>query len=124
IDIDLVRDWKLKNSPGGSNPALDYTLDGQELPGELPSAPGRGFDGVRGVLRFQHRTEAPGLLAAAQGTLATDSMYLQDTELRELDRFLDALRTDAGVVRTQGPAAAGIDATLLLDVRTGNDSSN
>jgi hypothetical protein len=124
IDLDLVRDFKQRDSPGGPNPALDYTLGGQRLPGELPAAPGRGFDGVRGVLRFSHRTQAPGLLAAAQGTLATDSMYLQDTELRELDRFLDALRSHAGIVRTQGPAAAGVDATLLLDVRTGNDGGN
>src|SRR5437763_1657151 len=50
-------------------------------------------------------------------------MYLQDTELRELDRYLDALRTDAGIVRTQGPAAAGVDATLLVDVRTTNGNS-
>ena len=124
LDVDLVRDAKQKDSPGGSNPSLDYTLVGQVHRGEIPSSPGRGFDGVRGVLRFSHRTEAPGVLAAAQGTLATDSMYLQDTELRELDRFLDALRTHAGIVRTQGPAAAGVDATVLLDVRTGNDGAN
>jgi len=124
IDVDLVRDAKQKDSPGGPNPALDYTVGGERLSGELPSSAGRGLDGVRGVLRFSHRTEAPGVLAAAQGTLATDSMYLQDTELRELDRFLDALRTDAGVVRTQGPAAAGVDATVLQDVRTGNDAGN
>src|SRR5712692_784542 len=120
IDVDLVRDAKQKDSPGGPNPVLDYTVGGERLSGELPSSAGRGLDGVRGVLRFSHRTEAPGVLAAAQGTLATDSMYLQDTELRELDRFLDALRTDAGVVRTQGPAAAGADATLLFDVRSTN----
>src|SRR5712671_3019676 len=122
IDVDLVRDFKAKDSPGGPTPGpVDYTADGATLPGERPSAPGRGYDGVRGVLRFSHRTEAPGTLAAAQGTLATDAMYLQDTELRELDRYLDALRTDAGVVRTEGPAAAGVDATLLFDMRTGND---
>ena len=124
IDVDLVRDLKQGNSPGGSNPGVDYTADGATLPGERPAASGRGFDGVRGVLRFSHRTEAPGTLAVAQGTLATDSMYLQDTELRELDRYLDALRTDAGAVRTQGPAAAGVDATVLLDVRTGNNPGN
>ena len=120
IDVDLVRDAKADDSLGGINPGLAYTVGGEVRPGEVRTAPGRGIDGVRGVLRFQHRTEAPGLLAAAQGTLATDNTYLQDTELRELDRFLDALRTDAGVVRTQGPAAAGADATLLFDVRTTN----
>ncbi len=122
IDIDLVRDFKQRDSPGGPNPGVDYTAAGAPVAGELPSAPGRGYDGFRGVLRFSHRTEAPGTLVAAQGSLATDSMYLQDTEVRELDRFLDALRTDAGAVRTQGPAAAGIDATLLFDVRTGNNN--
>ena len=112
IDLDTVRDLKARDSPGGA--AFDD---------EVPSSPGRGIDGMRGVLRFQHRSEGPGLLAAAQGTLATDNMYLQDTETRELDRYLDALRTDAGIVRTQGPAAAGADATLLFDVRTTNAAS-
>jgi len=104
IDLDLVRDLKAHDSPAG----------------DPPSSPGRGIDGVRGVLRFQHRTEAPGWFAAAQGTLATDNMYLPDTETRELDRFLDALRTDAGFVRAQGPASAGLDSTLLFDVRVTN----
>ncbi|MFL5311783.1 MAG: LPS-assembly protein LptD [Myxococcales bacterium] len=112
IELDSVRDFKAKDSPGGA-----------VFADEVPSSPGRGIDGVRGVLRFQHRSEAPGFLAAAQGTLATDNMYLQDTEARELDRFLDALRTDAGMVRTQGPASAGADATLLFDVRTNNGAS-
>src|SRR5438309_5100993 len=116
IDLDLVRDGHRFDSPGES-PQTAATL------GEVPSAPGRGINGVRGVLRYAHRTEAPGWLAAAQGSLATDNMYLQDTELRELDRFLDALRTDAGIVRTAGPAAAGVDATLLFDVRTSNSTS-
>src|SRR5205085_8898483 len=106
IDLDLVRDAKAQDSPGGA------------APGELPSSPGRGFDGVRGVLRFRHRTEASGFVAAAEGSLASDNMFLQDTEIRELDRFLDALRTDAGIARTQGPVAAGVDTTLLFDVRT------
>src|SRR5712671_623540 len=116
IDLDLVRDGHRFDSPG-ETPEVAAKL------GEVPSAPGRGIDGVRGVLRYSHRTEAPGWLAAAQGSLATDNMYLQDTELRELDRFLDALRTDAGIVRTAGPAAAGVDATLLFDVRTSNSTN-
>ncbi|HYZ89768.1 MAG TPA: hypothetical protein VE620_10775 [Myxococcales bacterium] len=119
IDLDLVRDAHRFDSPGEA-PNVASAI------GEAPSAPGRGIDGVRGVLRYAHRTEAPGWLGAVQGSLTTDNMYLQDTELRELDRFLDALRTDAGVVRTQGPAALGIDATLLFDVRntfSGTDQS-
>jgi LPS-assembly protein len=120
IDLDLVKDLKAKDSPGDPNQALAYQIGGSTFPGELPSAPGRGIDGVRGVLRFTHRTDADGWVAAAQGSLATDNMYLQDTELRELDRFLDALRTDAGIVRTLGPAAAGVDTTLLFDVRASN----
>ena len=111
IDFDLVRDLKQKNSPGGG------------VAGEVPAAPGRGIDGIRGVVRFRHRTDADGVVAAAEGSLATDNMFLADTEIRELDRFLDALRTDVGVVRTAGPAAAGIDATLLADVRTSNPGS-
>jgi LPS-assembly protein len=111
LDLDLVRDAKARDSPGGATA------------GEVPSSPGRGYDSVRGVLRFRHRTEAPGLVAAAEGSLATDNMFLQDTEIRELDRFLDALRTDAGIARTQGPVAAGVDTTLLFDVRTSNPAS-
>jgi LPS-assembly protein len=123
IDLDLVRDSHQFDSPGGSMPPLMDSSGNPVSPSEIPSSPGRGIDGVRGVLRYSHRTEAPGFLAAVQGSLATDNMYLQDTELRELDRFLDALRTDAGLVRTQGPAAAGIDSTLLVDVRTSNGAS-
>jgi LPS-assembly protein len=123
IDLDLVKDLKAKDSPGGPNEALAYQIGGRTFPGELPSAPGRGIEGVRGVLRFTHRTDADGWVAAAQGSLTTDNMYLPDTELREFDRFLDALRTDAGIVRTQGPAAIGVDSTLLFDVRLSNPIS-
>jgi len=117
LDVDLVRDLKAHNSPGGAFAPLNYTIGGVTFPGESIASPGRGYDSIRGVLRFRHRTESPGLLAAAQGSLATDNMYIPDTEFRELDRFLDALRTDAGVVGTRGSAAAGLDATLLFDVR-------
>lgn len=120
IDLDLVRDGHRFDSPGAVMPPLAPNSAGVAAPSEVPSAPGRGIDGVRGVLRYAHRTEAPGWLAAVQGSLVTDNMYLQDTELRELDRFLDALRTDAGIVRTQGPVAAGVDATFLIDVRASN----
>jgi LPS-assembly protein len=123
IDLDLVRDAKSDDFLGSINPGIAYLVDGQYRPGESRVSPGRGYDGVRGVLRYHHRTEADGLVAAAQGSLATDNMYLQDTELRELDRYLDALRTDAGIVRTQGPTAAGVDATLLFDVRVSNPIS-
>ena len=123
ITFDLVRDLRGRDSPGGATLGLAPPDGGAPGPIEVPSSPGRGFEGVRGVVRFAHRTEAPGLLAAAQGTLATDNMYLKDTELRELDRFLDALRTDAGVVRTQGPGSAGVDATLLADVRISNSAA-
>jgi hypothetical protein len=116
IDLDVVRDAHRFDSPG----ERPDTAGGDAL-GEVLSSPGRGIGGVRGVLRYSHRTEAPGWLGAVQGSLTTDNMYLQDTELRELDRFLDALRTDAGIVRTQGPLAAGLDATLLFDVRSSSN---
>jgi len=123
IDLDLVRDLRQGQSPGGR--ALDYRFDAEsaDRPGERDAAPGRGIDGVRGVLRFTHRTEAPGVLAAAQGTLATDTMYFQDVQPGELDRFLDSLRTDAGVVLRKGPASAGVDSTVLFDMRTTNGNS-
>ena len=107
IDADLVQDLKQHDSPGGDAP----------YPGEAPASRGRGFGGLRGVLRFSHRTDSGGFTAAAQSTIATDNMVVPDTEPRELDRFLDALRTDVGVVGRSAIAGAGVDATLLQDVR-------
>src|SRR5207237_328850 len=49
-----------------------------------------------------------------------DAMILGDTQLGVLDRFLDALRTDAGTWGRAGPGIVGVEATLLQDVRIPN----
>jgi LPS-assembly protein len=95
----------------------DSTRVVSSYPGEAETAPGRGLGGLRGVLRVSHRTDAEPWTAVAQGTVATDNMILVDTQPRDLDRYLDALRSQVGIVRTQGLAALGLEATFLQDVR-------
>jgi len=108
LDADLVQDLRAKDSPGAA----------PTYPEEAAASPGRGFGGLRGILRFDHRTESAGFLAAAKGTLASDAVIVSDVEpISQLDRYLDALRTDAGAVRTTGSLSTGIDATFLQDVR-------
>jgi lipopolysaccharide export system protein LptA len=112
LDLDLVKDLRAKDSPAA--PPL------ADVPGEVGSAPGRGFGGWRGTVRFGHRTETGNWVAAVQGTIASDSMIIRDAQPLQLDAFLDALRTDLGVVRTGGALSLGADATLLQDVRIPN----
>ena len=88
---------------------------GIRAPSEVPSAPGRGVDGVRGVLRYAHRTEAPGWLAAVQGTLVTDNMYLQDTELRE---YLTKLSPEERRILERPEDYRGLAADVARDVAT------
>jgi LPS-assembly protein len=108
LDADLVRDLRAGDSHG-----LPSTVAG-----EAGTSPGRGFGGLRGVLRFEQRTEASGWLAAAKGTLASDVMIVPDVDPpSQLDRYLNALRSDAGAVRSSGPASVGADVTVLQDMR-------
>ena len=107
IDVEALKDI----------PQHDSIAQGPSYPGEAPTSAGRGFGGFRGTLRWSHRTDGDFLTAVAQGTIASDNMVISDTQPRELDRYLDALRTDLGLVHTQGAAAAGVDATILQDVR-------
>jgi LPS-assembly protein len=85
--------------------------------GDSPAGSGRGIDGVRGVARIAHRSEGDAVIFAVQGTIATDVMVVQDSEPASLDRYVDFLRTDLGAWRARGATTAGIDATLLQDVR-------
>src|SRR5207245_2475822 len=78
----------------------------------------RGLGGLRGVLRASERTDARWGTLALEGTVATDAMIIADTQPGVLERFLDALRTDAGAWGRAGPAVAGLEATLLQDVRS------
>jgi LPS-assembly protein len=87
------------------------------LAGEAPSNDGRGLGGVRGVAHLLHRTETSAATFAVQGTVATDTMVVQDAEPTSIDRFTDFLRTDAGLWRARGATTVGIDSTFLQDVR-------
>jgi LPS-assembly protein len=108
LDADLVQDLRAHDSRGA--PAT--------FPGEAATSPGRGFGGLRGTARFDHRTETPGWLIAAKGTVASDAAIVPDADPpSQLDRSVDALRTDVGIVRSGGILSVGSDATLLQDVR-------
>lgn len=87
------------------------------IAGEVPSNDGRGLAGVRGVAHLLHRTEKGATAFAVQGTVATDTMVVQDAEPTSVDRFTDFLRTDAGLWRARGATTLGLDATFLQDVR-------
>lgn len=108
LDLDLVQDLRAHDSPGAPATFAD----------ETPTAPGRGFGGLRGVARFDHRTQISRWYVAAKGTVATDVALVSDIDPpSQLDRYLDSLRADAGGVWSRGPIAAGADVTLLQDVR-------
>ncbi|MFL5375151.1 MAG: LptA/OstA family protein [Myxococcales bacterium] len=108
LDLDLVQDLRARDSP-----FVPATFEG-----EAPTAAGRGFGGLRGVVRFDHRTRISPWYVAAKGTVATDVALVSDIDPpSQLDRYLDSLRTDAGGVWSSGPMSAGADVTLLQDVR-------
>jgi LPS-assembly protein len=108
VDLDLVQDLRAHDSPGAPATFTD----------ETPTAPGRGFGGLRGVARFDHRTQISRFYLAAKGTVATDVALVSDIDpSSQLDRYLDSLRTDAGGVWSSGPASAGADVAILQDVR-------
>jgi LPS-assembly protein len=111
LDLDLVKDLRAHDSRGTA----------PDPSGEPSSSPGRGFGGLRGTARLDHRTEAAGWLLAAKGTVASDAMIVSDVDPpSQLDRYLEALRMDAGAVRAIGPLSVGADTTLLQDVRIPN----
>jgi LPS-assembly protein len=85
--------------------------------GTPPNGAGRGFGGLRGVLRTAARADASWGTAALEGATASDAMIIADTQPTVLERLLDSLRTDAGVWGRAGPAVLGADVTLLQDLR-------
>jgi LPS-assembly protein len=108
LDADIVKDLRARDSHGAA----------ATFPGEAASSEGRGFGGFRGIARFDQRTERQDWLVVAKGTVASDVTIVSDVEPpSQLDRYLDALRTDAGAVRSAGPLAVGADVTFLQDVR-------
>lgn len=86
-------------------------------PGERGTDPGRGLVGVRGVAHLSHRSEGASGTFALQGSAATDSMVLADSQPASLESALDFLRTDAGAWHASGPLTAGAEATLMQDMR-------
>lgn len=83
-------------------------------------APGRGFHGIRGLVHLTERSEGSAGVFAVQGVAAGDLMVLTDVQPGNIDRILDALRTDVGFWRARGPLTVGADATLLQDMRITN----
>jgi LPS-assembly protein len=104
-------------------PAGTATDAPRQLTGEKFSSPGRGLpgaNGLRGILRFTHRTQEGPFALAAQSTLETDVMALPDLEPAQIERVLGSLPTDVGAWAAVGPLSAGIDATVLQDTRINN----
>ncbi|GAC1342940.1 MAG: hypothetical protein NVSMB23_16170 [Myxococcales bacterium] len=116
LSLDLVQDLDRDARVPKGTPA-DAA---RQLTGETPSSPGRGLpgaNGLRGILRFSHRTQGGPFAVAAQGTVASDAMALPDFEPTQIERALGSLRTDVGAWAAGGPWSAGIDATALQDTR-------
>lgn len=115
VGLDLVQDLDRRNSPA-QDPAL--------APVEAPAAAGRGLpfaNGLRGTLRYTHRTYGAQATFAAEGMLASDSMVVSDAlPPTQIERYLGALRNDAGLWSARGPLSVGVDATVLQDLRLDN----
>jgi LPS-assembly protein len=120
IALDLLQDFNRYAKVPAAAPA-DWP---RQLAGEKVSSPGLGLpgaNGLRGILRFAHRTHEGPLSMAAQSTLASDVMALPDLQPTQyLERSLGSLQTDVGVWAAGGPLSAGIDATALQDTRVNN----
>jgi LPS-assembly protein len=120
ISLDLARNLEpYPKLPAGAAPDSPRQLAGEKI-----STPGLGLpgaNGVRGILRFSHRTHEGPLHVAAQSTLASDVMALPDVEPTQyLERSLGSLPTDVGIWAAGGPWSAGIDSTVLQDTRINN----
>jgi LPS-assembly protein len=108
LDLDLVKDFA----------ESDSTLVDSRYPGERPTMPGRGWAGFRGSGRRAQRIEAGAWTFAVVSQLASDTMILPDAQPAQLDRYLDVLRTDVGLWRSDGAESWGFAATGLQDVRS------
>ncbi len=109
IALDLLGDFAAPNSLAQSPSSV--------FAGEHPNGSGRGFAGIRGTLRFAERSEFSGATLVAQGKLASDAVFIADTEPTQLERYLDSLRSDLGLFANLGTLALGFDATYLQDLR-------
>jgi len=116
LNFDLYKDLDQGDSKG-SDPEKTYE-------GERPTKPGRGFGGLRGIARINHRTESGSFVFAAQGTAATDVMAGRDPQPYSLESLQDLLRTDVGAWSARGPLTLGAGATLIQDIRIGGGSTD
>lgn len=120
ISLDLAQDLNRNAKP----PASIAPDAPRQLPGESASSPGLGLpgaNGLRGILRFTHRTQGGPFFLAAQSTLETDVMAVSDLEPpTQIERVLGSLPTDVGAWAAHGPLSAGIDTTVLQDTRINN----
>ena len=120
LSLDLLQDFAASNSLAEDQLAVlpPQSTATPLFPGEHPTAAGRGFGGLRGLLHLDDRSDLAGWTLTAQLQLASDAMFLADTQpLTLIDRYLDNLRSDLGVVRDMGPLALGFAATYLQDLR-------
>jgi LPS-assembly protein len=121
VSVDLFYDFDKGDSRYHDPADPSATVVPPLYPGEHGTDPGRGFGGIRGVAHVAHRSEGDLGTFAVQGTAATDSMVLADSQPASLESTLDLLRTDLGAWRASGPLTLGADATLLQDVRYRGD---
>ncbi len=112
IAFDLFDDLDQRDSPRTDAP-----------PGEQGNGAGRGFGGVRGLARFQHRSEGELGVLAAKGAIASDVMAIADFLPPALGNTQHSLQTDVGAWRVRGPITMGLDATLLQDLRQVNGAT-
>ncbi|HTO97053.1 MAG TPA: hypothetical protein VMK66_08445 [Myxococcales bacterium] len=81
------------------------------------SPEGRGYGGLRGMAHAGHRTEGDLGVFALQGTAASDVMAVRDQSAQSIETTFDLFTTDVGFWRARGPFTAGLDATLMQDMR-------
>ena len=120
LNLDLLQDFAASNSLAEDPSAVlpPQSTATPLFPGEHPTAAGRGLGGLRGMLHLDDRSDLAGWTLTAQLQLASDAMFLADTQpLTMIDRYLDDLRSDFGMVREFGPLALGFAATYLQDLR-------
>lgn len=107
LSFDLYKDLDQRDSPA----------EGPAFPGERATSAGRGFDGVRGLAHWNHRTESGSFVFAVQAIGATDVMAGRDPQPFALDSLQDLLRSDMGAWSARGPLTIGMDAALMQDMR-------
>jgi hypothetical protein len=117
ISVDLFYDFDKGDSRYHDPADPSAAVVPPPYPGERGTDPGRGLGGIRGLARFVHRSEGDAATFAVQGTAATDSMVLADSQPVSLESTHELLRTDLGAWRSSGPLTLGAGAALFQDMR-------